>query len=58
MSVRVSLSVQVSPDVAAILEEKKKRAGRKGTRGSYLDEVVRFYERNIQKKEVDEGEEG
>ncbi len=46
MSYKCSLSILVSPDVASILEREKKRKGREGTRGTYLDKAVRFYERS------------
>lgn len=44
---RHTVTMMVEEDVWNILKEKKKRAGVSGTRGTYIDRAVRYYEEQL-----------
>tara|TARA_R100000808_G_C2150333_1_gene159058 strand:+ start:552 stop:911 length:360 start_codon:yes stop_codon:yes gene_type:complete len=47
MMARHTVTMMVEEDVWNILKEKKKRAGVSGTRGTYIDRAVRYYEEQL-----------
>ena len=48
----VPYSIHVEEDVAHFLDQHKKRAGRRGSRGAYVSRAIRSYEEMLNEKEA------